>query len=266
MCSIPCWILSIWEALGCNFCIFSLIHALSTRGRSLSMFWSTECIWRVFRWFRAISGLCCAPVWLVEVTGQSVGPIYMLRTGLTGGVDRSDRSELSWCSCSVSSSGLHAFVQGSCIASGGACMCARGALCGFRALDRWFVLFAWAWFCLDVSSRCPCLRGPSFVFFKWSCYLPFFGFRSLVGVSFSCFFSFPFLLITKTCVLSMHSSRGRLRPGVVRGPVDGRFLDSWVIDNVMWTDSWLSIAGAGAGEEQARKVIAGEASRCGEDK
>jgi hypothetical protein len=41
--------------------------------------------------------------------------------------------------------------------------------------------------------------------------------------------------------------------------------------NVVWTDSWLSIAGAGcgltrvgAGEEQARKVVAGEASRCGE--
>jgi hypothetical protein len=41
----------------------------------------------------------------------------------------------------------------------------------------------------------------------------------------------------------------------------------------VWTDSCLSIAGAGcgltgvgAGEEQARKVVAGEASRCGEDK
>jgi hypothetical protein len=43
----------------------------------------------------------------------------------------------------------------------------------------------------------------------------------------------------------------------------------------VWTDSWLSIAGTGAGcsltgvgagEEQARKVVAGEASRCGEDK
>jgi hypothetical protein len=38
--------------------------------------------------------------------------------------------------------------------------------------------------------------------------------------------------------------------------------------NVLWTDSWLSIAGAGcgltgvgAGEEQARKVVTGEASR-----
>jgi hypothetical protein len=41
----------------------------------------------------------------------------------------------------------------------------------------------------------------------------------------------------------------------------------------VWTDSWLSIAGVGcsfigvgAGEERVRKVIAGEASRCGEDK
>jgi hypothetical protein len=46
-----------------------------------------------------------------------------------------------------------------------------------------------------------------------------------------------------------------------------------VIDNVVWTDSWLSIAGAGCcltrvgvGEEQARKVVTGEASRCEEDK
>jgi hypothetical protein len=45
-----------------------------------------------------------------------------------------------------------------------------------------------------------------------------------------------------------------------------------VIDNVVWIDPWLSIAGAGCGltragvgEEQARKVIDGEASRCGED-
>jgi hypothetical protein len=46
-----------------------------------------------------------------------------------------------------------------------------------------------------------------------------------------------------------------------------------VIDNVVRTDSWLSIAGAGcgltgvgAGEEQARSVVAGEASRYEEDK
>jgi hypothetical protein len=40
-----------------------------------------------------------------------------------------------------------------------------------------------------------------------------------------------------------------------------------VIDNIVWTDSWLSIArascsliGVGAGEEQARKVVASEAT------
>jgi hypothetical protein len=46
-----------------------------------------------------------------------------------------------------------------------------------------------------------------------------------------------------------------------------------VIDNIVWTNSWLSIAGAGCGltgvgasEEQARKVVASEASMCGEEK
>jgi hypothetical protein len=37
----------------------------------------------------------------------------------------------------------------------------------------------------------------------------------LLVVSFLFFFS----LVTKTCVLSMHSSRGRLRACVVRGPM-----------------------------------------------
>jgi hypothetical protein len=45
-----------------------------------------------------------------------------------------------------------------------------------------------------------------------------------------------------------------------------------VINNMVLTDSWLSIGGAGysltgagAGKEQAQKVVAGEASMCGED-
>jgi hypothetical protein len=57
-----------------------------------------------------------------------------------------------------------------------------------------------------------------------------------------------------------------LRACVVRGSVDGRFLVGRVIDNVVWTNSWLSIAGAccdltgvGVGEEQAWEVIAGVA-------
>jgi hypothetical protein len=36
---------------------------------------------------------------------------------------------------------MHSF-RGSWIGSGGACMCAGGALCGFRALVWWFALFA----------------------------------------------------------------------------------------------------------------------------
>jgi hypothetical protein len=53
----------------------------------------------------------------------------------------------------------------------------------------------------------------------------------------------------------------------------GRFLVWFVIDIIVWTDSWLSIVdaccgliGAGAGEEKARKVVAGEVSWCGADK
>jgi hypothetical protein len=60
------------------------------------------------------------------LTGQSAGPIHMLHTGQTGGVDRSDRSGLNCCSCSVSSGVLHASSRGSCIGSG-------GALCGFSS-------------------------------------------------------------------------------------------------------------------------------------
>jgi hypothetical protein len=49
----------------------------------------------------------------------------------------------------------------------------------------------------------------------------------------------------------------------VWGPMDGHSLVWWVINNVVWTDSWPSIAGAscificiGACEEQERKVLA----------
>jgi hypothetical protein len=47
------------------------------------------------------------------LTGQRAGPVHMLHTGLTGGVDRSDRSGLSCCNCNcpVSSGVLHALVQ-----------------------------------------------------------------------------------------------------------------------------------------------------------
>jgi hypothetical protein len=58
-------------------------------------------------------------------------------------------------------------------------------------------------FVSDVSSRCPCLRGSRLVFFKLLCSLPFFGFRSLVGVSFYSFLSFFFSLrLLYVCVVN----------------------------------------------------------------
>jgi hypothetical protein len=56
--------------------------------------------------------------------------------------------------------------RGSCIGSGEACMCA-GEL--FVVFELWFgglrSLLEHS-FISDVSSRCPCLRGPRLVFFK----------------------------------------------------------------------------------------------------
>jgi hypothetical protein len=75
------------------------------------------------------------------------------------------------------------------------------------------------------------------------------------------FFSFSLLWIGYLCVLSMHSSKGRLRTGASE--------DRWMVASgcdewlTTWTDSWLSIAGVGCvlicvgpGEEWARKVYA----------
>jgi hypothetical protein len=59
-------------------------------------------------------------VWLTSLTGQSKAKVAALCCEVV---------------CMHSSSG-------SCFGLGGACMCAGGALCGFRALDCWFVLFA----------------------------------------------------------------------------------------------------------------------------
>jgi hypothetical protein len=58
-------------------------------------------------------------------------------------------------------------------------------------------------------------------------------------------------------------NKGEIEDRSVRGPVHGHSLVWLVIDNVVWTDSWQSIAGAGyelifvgAGEERERKVLA----------
>jgi hypothetical protein len=84
----------------------------------------------------AISGLCCAPVWPVEVTdltGVSAGPVHMLGTGLTGGGDRSDQCELKLLQLPCFQLVCMHSSRGRCIGSGGACMCAGGAFCGLSS-------------------------------------------------------------------------------------------------------------------------------------
>jgi hypothetical protein len=104
---------------------------------------------------------------LTGLTGQSAGPIHMLHTGLTSGVDRSDSSGLSCCSCPDSSGVLHAFVQGELHWFRGSLHVCRGSSLWF--FELWFgglrSLLEHS-FVSDVSSRCPCLRGPRLVFFK----------------------------------------------------------------------------------------------------
>jgi hypothetical protein len=74
-------------------------------------------------------------------------------------------------------------------------------------------------------------------------------------------FSFSYELVTMCVVNAL--IKGEIEDRSVWWPVDDRSLVWWVIDNVVWTDSWLSIAGAGCGlicvgasEERARKVLA----------
>jgi hypothetical protein len=89
---------------------------------------------------------------------------------------------------------------------------------------------------------------------------------------FSCFFSFSLFSELVTCVCCQCTHQGGIEDRSVWGPVDGRSSLWWVIDNMVWTDSWPSIAGAGcslicvgagrgliclsADEERARKVYA----------
>jgi hypothetical protein len=104
--------------------------------------------------------------------GEPIWPV--LGTGLTG-----------LCPGLALVQGEHAYVQGELLFA--LLVCA---------------LFLSMVFVSDVSSHCPCLRGLRFVFFKWSCSLPFLGFRSLVGVFLFVSFCFPFLYLPNVCVVN----------------------------------------------------------------
>jgi hypothetical protein len=178
MCSIRCWILSIWEALGWKFCIFGLIHALSTRGEQFEL--EMACCTHL-EGFQVVSSY----FWALAVSQEaSAWPVR--GTGLTC-ESWADAAVcfMRWIACIRP--GEVALVQGE-------LACVRGEL--IVVFEFWFgglrFLFEHG-FVSDVSSRCPCLRGPTLIFFKWSCSLLFFGFRSLVEVS---FYSFLFLFFS----------------------------------------------------------------------
>jgi hypothetical protein len=282
MCSILCWILSNWEALGCIFPMFGLIHALPTRGRWLWRKSTTGCIYKVSGRFQAIFGLLQFPddhqsnrLWspvqpvMVLILCRCCALVWpMLWTSLT----RQSWADAAAMFCEEVC--IHSFRRG-CIGLGGSCMCVRGVLCGFWVLFCWCLLVAWACFCLGCVELLPLPKGTKTCLLQVIFLFAFpLAFDHLLEFFFCSFPLFSFSLFGyQMCVLSMHSSRGRLKTCVVWGPVDGHILVWGVIDNVVWTNSWLSIAGAGCGltsfdanEEQDRKVDAGEASRCGADK
>jgi hypothetical protein len=80
-----------------------------------------------------------------------------------------------------------------------------------------------------MSSRRPCLRGPRLFSLKWS-FLGFCLAFDPLFEFFSRFFFFSFLWIGYWCVLSMHSSRGRLRTGASE--------DRWMV--APGYDEWLT--------------------------
>jgi hypothetical protein len=195
MCIILWCILYTWEALGCMFSNLSLDSCIVNKGEKK---WWRKVALHPWNQSQESRGTLCISFAFLAFVG--CGLLYLAGFG-----NRSDR-----------------FVPRVGTCSGGVCICAGGALVCFGGLcsllEHSFVS--------DVSSRCPCLRGPRLVFFKWSFSLLFFGFRSLVEVSFICFFSF-FLSGYYMCVLPMHSSRGRLKT------ICGWRTSGWLLPGVM---------------------------------
>jgi hypothetical protein len=104
---------------------------------------------------------------------------------------------------------IAALVQGECDLAQGELAYVQGEL--FVVFELWFggshSLLEHG-FVSDVSSRCPCLRGSRLVFFKWSCTLPFFGFRSLIEVPFYSFLFFSFFSLVPNLVCCQCTHQG----------------------------------------------------------
>jgi hypothetical protein len=233
MCSILCWILSISEALGCIFLHFGIDSCIVNKGEKFELvlgYWMHLEGFQVVSshfWALCVTGLTGCGHWSNRSEGRSCS--HVEHRSDRGG-DRSDRSELSWCSCSI-------FIKCfACIRPGGVALvqgeiaCVQGEL--FVVFELWFGgLCSLLEHSLvsDVSSHCPCLRGPRLVFFKWSFSLLFFGFWSFVGVSFYSFLFFSFKLLYM-CVVNV----------LINGEIEDHvwFEDRWMIAS--WCDEWLT--------------------------
>jgi hypothetical protein len=122
--------------------------------------------------------------------------------------------------------------RGSCIGLGGACMCAGGALCGFSSFGLMVCALYLSIVCLGCVEPLPLPKGSE------TCLLQVILIFAFVWLSIACwsfflFFSFLFSRITLCGCCQYTHQGGYWGPCVVRGPVDGRFLVWWVIDNVV---------------------------------
>jgi hypothetical protein len=118
----------------------------------------------------------------------------------------------------------------------------RGSSLWFSSFGKCLVLFAWACFCLRCVEPLPLPKGSETCLLQ-VIFLFAFVWLSIACWSFFLFISFLFLFSLVTicgCCQCTHQG-GDWGPCVVWGLVDGRFLVWWVIDNVLWNNSWLSI-------------------------
>jgi hypothetical protein len=200
---------------------------------SLFMIWAPGSFWKVFQLVWAIfEQLGAGPVtWGGLTAPQAVKWVVGSLTAWWGWSNRPGHGEQIFALCCIPV--LHCCIGsgGVCFGSGGACICA-GEL--FVVFELWFgglrSLLDHG-FVSDVSNHCHCLRGPRLVFFKWSCSLPFFGFRSLVEVSFYSFLFLSFSLwLQNLCVVS----------AIIKGEIEDHvwFEDRWMVAS--WCDEWLT--------------------------
>jgi hypothetical protein len=117
--------------------------------------------------------------------------------------------------CGIGSGGV-------CFGSGGACISAGELFVLFKLWIGGLCYLLEHGFVSDVSSRCPCLRGPKFVLLQVILLFSFsLAFDRLLEFLFICFFSFLFSLgLLYVCVVN----------ALIKGEIE---------DHVLFEDQWM---------------------------